>query len=219
MQSFPSVSLVIPAAGVGARLGGVHKIALTIAGRTLLDWVLSSIGHLATEIIVAYPPGQPVPNMPGVRAIVGGNTRQQTVHRLAQAATSAYTVVHDVARPFVAPSVTSALLAQLAHVDAATTALPMADTVMKTGTYTIANREQLLRVQTPQAFRTTALLQAHEHAKEHQYTATDDFQLVRLYGGSTAHVLGSEFTRKITTREDIAIAEALAHSGALKDFV
>jgi 2-C-methyl-D-erythritol 4-phosphate cytidylyltransferase len=95
----------------------------------------------------------------------------------------------------------------------------MTDTVMHEGEHHVIERGELLRVQTPQAFATAALLAAHERARAEGFVATDDFQLVRRNGGTTAHVLGSEFTRKITTREDIAIAEALAASGALKDFV
>lgn len=218
MNSSASVSLVIPAAGVGERLGGTHKISLRIAGRTLLEWVLQSLAPIASEVIVAHPAGEPAPHLPGMRTIAGGATRQHTVQLLAAEATGTYTIVHDVARPFVSRKVIQTLLTELAHADAVTTALPVADTIMHVSDYHIVHRGQLLRVQTPQAFRTTALVAAHAHAQANGHTATDDFQLVRHHGGTTSHVLGSEFTRKITTPEDIAIAEAIANSPAIKDF-
>lgn len=212
MTANDSLSVLIPAAGEGVRLG-TPKIAATIAGKTLLDWLMPVFHSVSTDIIIAYPPHQTPPEIPGVRVIPGGGTRQDTVRMLVAAATGTNVLVHDVARPFLPPAVIARAVDALARVDGVSAALPMVDSVMRNDTYLPVQRSTLLRVQTPQVFRRDVLVHAHEHARAHHIEATDDLQLVRHAGGSVTHVAGSPWLRKITTPADLVTAEALVAAG------
>lgn len=206
------MSVLIPAAGEGLRLG-TPKITVRIAGKTLLDWLIPVFRTVSKDIIVAYPPHQPPPEMEDVRFIPGGGTRQDTVRMLTDAATGVNVLVHDVARPFLPVAVIERTVEALKHADGSSAVLPMIDSVMMDVTYLPVDRSTLLRVQTPQAFRRDALVHAHTYALAHDIIATDDLQLVRHAGGTVTHVTGSPWLRKITTPADLAMAEALIATG------
>lgn len=212
MTANGSLSVLIPAAGEGVRLG-TPKISVAIAGKTLLEWLVPIFQQFSDDIIVAYPPHEAPPAMRHARFIPGGGTRQDTVRMLAAAARGTNVLVHDVARPFLPPAVVRRAVAALAHVDGASAALPMVDSVMLNATYSPVDRTSLLRVQTPQTFRRAVLVHAHEYALAHGITATDDLQLVRHAGGTVTHVAGSPWLRKITTPADLSMAEALVAAG------
>jgi 2-C-methyl-D-erythritol 4-phosphate cytidylyltransferase / 2-C-methyl-D-erythritol 2,4-cyclodiphosphate synthase len=116
-------------------------------------------------------------------------------------------LIHDAARPFVDTENILSLLTAMENADAATLAIPMADTIVESD-YTLLDRTKLHAVQTPQAFRLTALLAAHEKFKNDEHF-TDDAGLMAAAGHDVALVPGSRMNFKITTKDDLMIAEKL----------
>jgi 2-C-methyl-D-erythritol 4-phosphate cytidylyltransferase len=114
-------------------------------------------------------------------------------------------VVHDGARPLADVDVFAAVVAAVRDgADAAVPGVPLSDTV-RARTGEPVDRDQLVAVQTPQAFGAAILRRAHAAGTE----ATDDASLVESVGGKVVVVDGSPRNIKITHRTDLAVAEAL----------
>jgi len=148
-----------------------------------------------------------------VKLTPGGAERQDSV-RIALGLTSAeaeLVVVHDAARPFATPAMFEAALATAARVGGAIAAIPLADTLKRVGDQRVivatVARTALWQAQTPQAFRRALLIRAHERAVIDRVIATDDADLVEQLGATVAVVDGSAFNFKITTPEDLRLAE------------
>ncbi|MFN2613253.1 MAG: 2-C-methyl-D-erythritol 4-phosphate cytidylyltransferase [Actinomycetota bacterium] len=201
---------VIVAAGRGERLGmDVPKAFARVAGKPMLDWSLGAMRSVfGDDLVVVLPPDAARARIDAM-VVDGGATRQESVRRsLDRVSGFDAVVVHDAARPCVTTQLIECVLAALADADAVICAVPVADTLKRADGTTVA-REGLLRAQTPQAFRLDALRRAHERAAAEGFEATDDAQLVERYGGTIAIVPGDEHNIKVTTKEDIAVAEAL----------
>jgi len=148
-------------------------------------------------------------------AIAGGATRQASVragllalHDLAIDAV----LIHDAARPFVSAPTIAGVIAALQHADGAIAAVPLADTLKRgdTANRVIAtvDRTALWRAQTPQAFRYAPLLAVHDRAAtSRQDSFTDDAALAEWAGLSVVLVADSAANCKITTAEDLAMAQ------------
>lgn len=148
--------------------------------------------------------------LPEATVITGGRDRQETVRLLAAAARSDLVLVHDAARPFLPVSTARRVLEAAALHGAASACLPVADTLIsRTGAENV-NRDELVAVQTPQAFRTGLLQQAHQQALADSVSATDDAALVRRLGEHVELVDGSPWLFKLTHKQDLLLAEALA---------
>ena len=203
---------IVVAAGRGERAGGSGpKQFAMLGGRPMLAWSVAALAaHPAIQaIVVVLPEGVTIPLPEGVIAATGGATRRDSVaNGLAAAPAAARVLVHDAARPFVAPAVIDRLLAALDGHDGAVPVLPVADTLVSEADGrlgAIAPREALRRVQTPQAFRRAVLADAHARWSGE---ASDDSQMVRAAGGSVALVEGDAMLEKITWPADFALAEA-----------
>jgi 2-C-methyl-D-erythritol 4-phosphate cytidylyltransferase len=158
------------------------------------------------------PPAVEWDGEPVTTTVTGGPTRSASVRAGLTAVPDAaeVVVVHDAARPFAEPALFTAVIeAVRAGADAAVPGLPLPDTVKRTHGDRVVEtlpREQLVAVQTPQAFRAAALRSAHRSGAD----ATDDAALVEAAGGRTVVVPGDRRNLKITTPEDLAIAAAFA---------
>lgn len=205
------VSVLLPAAGSGERIGRGPKAFLEVGGKTLLDWALEGFAW-ADERVVALPSGRNL-DVPGIKTVSGGKTRQQSVFNLVQAATGEMVLVHDVARPFVVRAAVERLLDAVRASGAATLAVPVPDTLVQEafGEYgVVIPREHYRLVQTPQGFRRELLWNAHQKALAEGLEFTDDAQLVRWQGHPVALVEGDRRMFKITYPEDLLLAEGLA---------
>jgi 2-C-methyl-D-erythritol 4-phosphate cytidylyltransferase / 2-C-methyl-D-erythritol 2,4-cyclodiphosphate synthase len=146
--------------------------------------------------------------------VIGGATRQQSVLAGLEACAALAPVnvlIHDAARPFVSTAVIDRVLAALALETAAIAALPLADTLKRADAdgrsgETIA-RDGLWRAQTPQGFRFDAILVAHRKAAALQrFDFTDDAAVAEWQGIAVMLVAGSAANIKLTTPEDLAMA-------------
>ncbi len=214
-----SVAALVPAAGLGERLGRGPKAFVRVGGRPLLAWAVAALAPWVDEVVVAAPvdaidTAQRVARAEAgatpVRVVAGGATRQATVERLARATDAVFVLVHDAARPFLDPDTVGACLASVRAHGACSVGQPVADTLVRTRDGTPIDRAALTAVQTPQGFRRELLLRAHAEAAGRGWAATDDAGLVRLLGAEVAWVRGGAHLFKVTGPGDLALAEAWA---------
>ena len=122
-------------------------------------------------------------------------------------------LIHDGARPLIAPELIDQTVAALHEVDAAAVGIAVKDTLKTLNTNQVitgtVDRTGLAQIQTPQGFRTTALRAAHENALLHGLIVTDDCALVENTGLQIRVVPGSALNIKITTPEDLVLGEAI----------
>lgn len=207
-----STAALLPAAGLGLRLGAGPKALLRLNGRPMLEIVLDSLKDEVDEIIIGVPPAHSAKFrqlFPDHRLIEGGATRQATVQRLLQATSAEYVLIHDAARPFLPRAVTRRVMAAARQHGAASAALAVVDTLIERNSGRPVPREELAAVQTPQAFARSLLVRAHEAASEHGVEATDDAGLVRLLGEQVQLVEGSPWLSKVTFGADLLLAQLL----------
>ncbi len=195
------------AAGGAVRFGGPKQYA-PLAGRRVVDWSIDAARSVSAGVVLVVAPdraGEPEPTVDAV--VAGAGTRSGSVRAGLAAGPPevAVVVVHDAARPLAGSSLFGAVVdAVVAGADAALPGAAVVDTVRRRDGG-VLDRDQLVAVQTPQAFRAGALRAVHGDAPE----ATDDAGLVEAAGGSVAVVDGDPRNRKITEPADLEVAEAL----------
>jgi len=208
---------IVPAAGSGSRLGrGEPKALASLAGRPLLTLALEMLREVpVTRTVVAAPPDRLLDFQALLReeetAVPGGATRAESVRRAFEAlgpAAGDVVCIHDAARPFVTAEETRRVIAAAETDGAGIAAMPIVDTVKLVRDGWIegtADRQTLWAAATPQAFREDVLRRALDSAQE----ATDEAALCERLGIRVAVVPVSRLGFKITTPEDLRIAEAL----------
>jgi 2-C-methyl-D-erythritol 4-phosphate cytidylyltransferase len=228
MKVSSRVVAVIPAGGSGQRMGSsTPKQFLTLGHSPLLLHCLLVFERAASisEVILVVPTDErsrtlsEVVERYGIRKVLkvvaGGATRQESVyHGLKETDPEAeIVVVHDAVRPFVTEELIDRSIEMTRKSGAAIVAVPMKDTVKQVDadghlTKTL-DRSNLWLAQTPQVFRRALLLEAYRKAECDQFHATDDAALVERIGHKVAIVPGRWDNIKITTPEDMAMAEAI----------
>lgn len=204
---------LIVAAGRGERLGSDGPKAFVVCGgRPMLDWSVAAFRAAGVHrIVVALPAGYDAPA--GCIGVPGGAERSHSVRAaLAAAGPQADVVlVHDAARPLVTAQIVRDCLAALAGgVDAAIAAAPMADTVKEADGRDVVrtlDRSRLWAVQTPQVFRARALAAVLAQDDAVLAAATDDASLIEAAGGTVRVVACPRDNFKVTTPEDLRLAE------------
>jgi 2-C-methyl-D-erythritol 4-phosphate cytidylyltransferase len=214
-----AVALIV-AAGRGERLGSDRPKALvTLCGIPMLEYSVRALRAVsAVERIVVALPAEALAQAPaGTVAVAGGVQRSHSVRAaLEHSGDGDPVIVHDAARPFASPELFELALVELDRhgADAVVAAAPVSDTIKEVG----ADRQTVVRtldrgllwaVQTPQVFRRAALERALSAPDEVLGRATDDAWLVEQAGGVVRVVGADSGNMKITTREDLRIAELL----------
>jgi 2-C-methyl-D-erythritol 4-phosphate cytidylyltransferase len=206
-RTMADVWVIVVAAGSGRRYGGAKQYE-PLAGRRVLDWSLDAARTVADGVVLVVAAGRAdVPEPATDAVVVGADTRSGSVRAGLDAVPpdAEVVVVHDAARPLADPTLFAAVVdAVRGGADAAVPGAPVDDT-LRAHDGSPVDRDGLVAVQTPQAFRALALRAAHEGGAE----ATDDASLVEATGGKVVVVPGSPDNRKITRPTDLVIAEAL----------
>ena len=228
------MSVLVPAAGDSTRMGGpVRKPWMQLAGQPILLHTLRAIRAWpgVDEVIVLVhpedlenargPAGRVLMEAGATLVAAGGASRNESVWaglEILDPSTD-LVAVHDAVRPFLG-SETAGLLARTAwERGAAVPMLPTVDTVKRIEVDQVTEtvrRHGLVRIQTPQVFRLDLLLDAHEAVRAtggYQRHHTDDASLVEAAGEPVSVVMGEPWNLKITTREDLRLAEALIGAG------
>ena len=201
---------IVVAAGQGERFGAPKQF-LAVGDQRLVDRAVAVAGAACDEVVLVLPEGRVWDGAPVAAAVAGGRTRSESVRAgLAAIASDAeIAVVHDAARPLATPELFELVIdAVRAGADAAVPALPVADTLKRVAGDRVVgtvDRDGLVAVQTPQAFRVAALRAAHAGDSD----ATDDAALVEAVGGTVVVVGGDPRNLKVTNVADIAVVEAL----------
>ena len=230
MSSHPpaptAVAAIIVAAGQGLRAGQpLPKQFAMWRGKPVVRHSAEALAAAGiAPIVVAIPAGAEqlaataLVGVAGVRLVIGGDTRQQSVARALEAlladAPSAV-LIHDAARPGLSGAVIGRLLAALEHYHAAIPVLPVVDSLAHAhGAQmgTPAPREGLRRVQTPQAFRFSAILAAHR-SWTGAAIAGDDAQVAQAASLAIALVDGDEALHKLTFAADFAAPPPMLRVG------
>jgi 2-C-methyl-D-erythritol 4-phosphate cytidylyltransferase len=214
-----AVALIV-AAGRGERLGsGRPKALVTLCGRPMLDWSVAALKAVAAveQIVVALPAELLAAAPDGTSAVAGGAQRSHSVREALRAcAAGDPVIVHDAARPLATPQLFEQALGELERydADAVIAATPVTDTIKEVAddgrtVLRTLERSRLWAVQTPQVFRRAALERALEAGDDELAEATDDAWLVERAGGVVRIVGADPGNLKITTREDLKVAELL----------
>ena len=217
------VSVIIPAAGSGTRMGGgtakqflplrgepvlVHTVRL-FSQCDLVDEVIIAAGDLeATRALVGHLPKV-------TRIVPGGAERQDSVWAALQAVHSRPRIVavHDAARPLLTRTVLAGVLQAAAEHPAQVVAVRVKDTIKQVGPDGVVtatpDRGALWAVQTPQVFWAELLVEAFRRAQADGFVGTDDAGLVERLGVPVRVYEGAPTNLKLTTPDDFRVAEAL----------
>jgi len=217
--------MMVAAAGGSTRMGQPKQHIRLGQHPVLIHTLLTLQGVDAIDEILLIARGEDIPHFTALAAqagvtklhtaVEGGDTRQASVARgLASLPDKATLVgIHDGARPLVTPEGVTAVIKAAAQMGAAALAVPVKDTLKRTDEngYIIdtPDRAGLWRVQTPQAFDRAALCAAMEQALAQGWDFTDDCQLMERAGHRVRLVTGLDTNLKLTTPEDIRLAQAI----------
>jgi 2-C-methyl-D-erythritol 4-phosphate cytidylyltransferase len=226
MTSQPKVGAIIAAAGESRRMGGIDKIFAPLGGRPALSYVLDAFEKCqpVSQIIVVVSKN----NVARCRELIaekkyakpievcaGGRRRQDSVAAgLNELKGCDWVVIHDGARPLVTKELIERGLAAAKETGAAVAAVPVTDTIKTAGEDRVVLetplRQNLWAVQTPQVFGYDLILKAYQKAKDE---VTDDASLVEALGNRVKLYMGAYDNIKITTANDLLVAEALLKHG------
>lgn len=150
--------------------------------------------------------------------VTGGSERQNSVYNGLQEVSKSCKVVliHDGARPFVKEEIILACIQGAQDFEACCAAIPVKDTIKAVSEdgfiKETLNRNELWSIQTPQAFQYHVIMTAQQRAVEEGFLGTDDAGLVERVGFKVKLIKGSYYNIKITTQEDLILAEAIAEA-------
>ncbi len=219
---------VIPAAGQGKRMMGdrnkqfmllkdipiiVHTLKvfqeLPLVTEIIIVCGAGEAEYYHSEILPAYRITKPV------SVVTGGRERQDSVYRGLEAVSDnvRHVLIHDGARPFVSPELIYALAEEVKLSAAVVPGIPVKDTIKRTDSGGFITdtppRDGLWQVQTPQTFDLQLIRKAYREAVKAGFYGTDDSSLVERLGIAVKLIPGSYENIKITTPEDLIIAEVL----------
>ena len=220
------VSVIFPAAGQGKRMqAGINKVLLTLGSEPILTRILRTfsaveeVGELivvvaADEVAAVERQLQKVAGLKPFQVVAGGSERQYSIYNGLQhvAKQADVVLVHDAARPLVTVKTIQAVIDSARAKGGAIAAVPAKNTIKVVDTDGLVEstppRSTLWEVQTPQGFRKDILLKANEQALQDNFLGTDDASLVERIGVPVAVVKSDYRNIKVTTPEDLLIAEA-----------
>ncbi|QNE04196.1 bifunctional 2-C-methyl-D-erythritol 4-phosphate cytidylyltransferase/2-C-methyl-D-erythritol 2,4-cyclodiphosphate synthase [Croceicoccus marinus] len=215
-----TIAGIIVAAGSGSRAGlGTPKQYAPYCGTTVLGHAVAMLRKaIAGPILIVIPPGDEdaargaIGDSGAISFVFGGAMRQGSVRAGLEALAAlpsppVSVLIHDAARPDLPGCVAERLIAALRERSGAIPVLPVVDSMVEASGNIMgapARREDLRRVQTPQAFRFADILAAHR-AWEGPPSAGDDAQVLRKAGHEVALVDGDARLAKLTFKEDFAM--------------
>ncbi len=227
-----NVDAIIVASGKGTRTGrNVRKQYIEIDGLPLMCYALKAFDKCEDirRIYLAVPKMEiekckfyfvkPLKMSHEVILVAGGSTRQSSVLNALEVAntneSSGDILIHDAVRPFVTEKLISKCIKGVKATGACVPVVPVADSLKKVdyaaGSFLKSvERENIWFAQTPQAFDFELILKAHCKAKKYNLWCTDDSKIAEISGISVSMIQGLGYNIKVTTEDDLIIAEAIA---------
>ena len=209
-------SLIITAGGTSSRYGNKNKLLEKINDKTVIEETVSKFIDFdeIDEIIISANSSiieilQELFDSPKVKIIEGGNTRQKSVYNALQVVKNDYVLIHDGARPLIRKDTIAYVLEAVLDKDAVTVMTKTTDTIKEvdeTGRIIrTIDRSKLYNTQTPQAFKTSIIKEAHEKLKDGNFT--DDCSMLEELNIPVYIVNGSYTNIKITIKSDLDFAK------------
>jgi 2-C-methyl-D-erythritol 4-phosphate cytidylyltransferase len=222
------VSAIIVAAGQGVRMGNsIPKQYLKLGDHPILAYSLMAFSLCSSvdKLYLVIPESdvdycchkivRPLKLITDIQLVPGGSHRQFSVYNGLRKIEDrpGIVVIHDGVRPFVKPDHIQICIQGAREAGACILAVPVADTLKKVNSSNLIDgtieRKGVWQAQTPQAFAYDLITQAHEKARVDGFIASDDALLVERLGQQVKIVTGNRNNFKITTPEDLRIAQAM----------
>lgn len=224
------VIAIVPAAGIGRRFGQDNsKPFHLLGGEPLIVWTIRAL-ESADEIEEIIPVLRKEDIQRGIdvfkgynlskikRIATGGKERQDSVYNALKLIndSSSVVLIHDGVRPFIEKDLIEKAIKGLEGFDGVVLGIPVKDTIKEVEEGIVKRtlkREVLWSIQTPQVFVFKKLSEAYEMSLKDGFYSTDDSALVERYGGKIKVIMGSYKNIKITTPDDMILAEYLISKG------
>ncbi len=220
-----TTAAIIVAAGAGQRFGNDGKSFVLVGGKPMAWWSLMAADGAESVDEIVLVCGEHSRNAAQAivddfagrkqRTLTSGGVRRQDSALAGINATSEQVdivAIHDAARPLITSELFDAVIAAAELYGASIAAVPVSDTIKRVVgcqvTETIP-RDDLVSVQTPQAFKKQLLLDAFAQAEKNGTSVTDEAALIEQIGGSVRIVPGNSTNLKVTYPRDLALIEAL----------
>lgn len=209
-------SVIIPAGGTSSRYGGGNKLLEKIKDKTVIEETVSKFSGFDEIDEIIIPANISImEELEGlfqdskIKLIQGGNTRQKSVYNALNVVKNDYVLIHDGARPLIRKDIISCVLDTVVDKGAVSVMTKTTDTIKEvdeTGRIIrTIDRSKLYNTQTPQAFKTSIIKEAHEKLKDGNFT--DDSSMLEHLGIPVYIVNGSYTNIKITIKSDLDFAK------------
>lgn len=209
-------SLIITAGGTSSRYGNTNKLLEKINDKTVIEETVSKFVDFdeIDEIIISANNSiieilSELLKNPKIKIIEGGNTRQKSVYNALQVIKNEYVLIHDGARPLIRKDTIAYVLEAVVDKSAVTVMTKTTDTIKEVDStgriIRTIDRAKLYNTQTPQAFKTSIVKEAHEKLKDGNYT--DDCSMLEALNIPVYIVNGSYTNIKITIKSDLDFAK------------
>ena len=209
-------SLIITAGGTSSRYGKTNKLLEVINGKTVIEHTLSKFSEFKQIDEIIIPANVSIIDSlfklfisPNIMIIKGGNTRQESVYKALEYVNNDYVLIHDGARPLVNHTIINDVLNSVIKNNAVSVMTKTTDTIKEvdnTGRIIkTIDRTRLYNTQTPQAFKTELIKNAHNSLKGKNYT--DDASMLEELNCPVYIVEGDYTNIKITTKSDLDFAK------------
>lgn len=232
-NSSPKVWVIVPAAGVGARMGaGLPKQYLPLQGQTVIEQTLSVLAktpYLAELVVCLHSEDRNFQKLGidplSVRTTAGGSERSDSVLSgleffKAKATEQDWVLVHDAARPCLSEKLLNEFVQNvMTEGQGGVLAVPVADTLklVEVGTQRVVktqDRANLWQAQTPQMFKFHDLLSALKRAKTNSHPVTDEASAMEFAGMQVSVFPGSSTNIKITHPQDLGLARLILQANS-----
>lgn len=222
------ISAIILAGGKGKRMGSaISKQFIDIKGKAIIYYTLKKFSEnkKIDNIIVVLPEDEVKYFKENIlkkyelrinKIVIGGKERQDSVYNALKSLKNSSTdivLIHDGARPFISERIINEGIKFAEIYGAAAPGVMPKDTIKvkneKNFSIDTPNRANLVSIQTPQVFKFDEILECHEKIRYNGEKVTDDTMVVEKYGYSV-YLYDGEYTNiKVTTPEDLILAERL----------
>ncbi len=209
-------SLIITAGGTSSRYGSSNKLLEKLDDKTVIEHTLSSFLNFPEINEIIIPANTAISDElknlftnPNIKIVQGGDSRQKSVHNALKYITNEYVIIHDGARPLIKQGVISQVMDSVIHNGAVSVMTKTTDTIKEVDEngkiIKTIDRSKLYNTQTPQAFKTELIKNAHDKLA-HKYF-TDDASMLEYLDIPVYVVIGSYTNIKITTKSDLDFAK------------
>ena len=210
-------SLIVTAGGTSSRFGNSNKLLELINERPVIEYTVNKFINFDNIKQIIIPANISIQeelkslfdNNKKIKIVLGGNTRQESVYKGLQFVDTEFVIIHDGARPLIDNKTINSVMLEVERHNAVSVMTKTTDTIKEvdeTGKIIrTIERSYLFNTQTPQAFRTAVIKEAHEKLKDKNYT--DDASLLEELGIPVYSVIGEYTNIKITTKSDLDFAK------------